>query len=267
MSAAASRPADAAGALAPAAVHSARPAPGVATISLERPERGNALSVELVEALLDAFGRVVSDGSVHTVVLRARGRHFCTGFDLSGLDTETDASLLARFVRIETLLDALWRAPLRTVAIGQGRIVGAGADLFAACDLRLLAPGATLRFPGAGFGIVLGTRRLARRVGEATALRWVSEATTIADRDAVAAGLASEMLEPGDPSGAADEHALPSSLQAPLAERATIAALRRALDDGHADTDLAALVRSAARPGLKRRIETYRDLQAAIRTR
>src|SRR5690606_37148063 len=152
---------------------------------------------ELVEALLDAFGRVVSDTSLHTVVLRARGRHFCTGFDLSGLDTETDASLLARFVRIEMLLDAVWRAPLRTVAIGQGRIVGAGADLFAACDLRLLAPGAQLRFPGAGFGIVLGTRRLARRVGEATALRWVSEATTVGADEAAAAGLASAVLTVG----------------------------------------------------------------------
>nr|HRO61326.1 enoyl-CoA hydratase/isomerase family protein [Burkholderiaceae bacterium] len=128
----------------------------VAALVLDCPERGNALSAELVGALVAGLERVLSDPSVDTLVVCASGRHFCTGFDLSELDAETDASLLARFVRIETLLDALWRAPVRTLAIGQGRIIGAGADLFAACDVRWLVPGASLRFPGAGFGLVLG---------------------------------------------------------------------------------------------------------------
>lgn len=244
---------------------------GVAAITLDRAERGNALSADLVDALADAFDRAVADESVHTVVLRASGRHFCTGFDLSGLEGETDATLLARLVRIEMLLDTVWRAPVRTVAIGQGRIMGAGADLFAACDLRLLAPGASLRFPGAGFGIVLGTRRLARRVGDATALRWVGEATTITADEAVASGLASGLVEPaaGVPAGVAPDSAASSAASAPIpaaltgisVDRQTFAALRRAVRDDAADADLGALVRSAARAGLKGRIEAYRDRQ------
>jgi len=243
----------------------------VATIVLDRPARGNALSAEFVEAMLAAVQRACADGSAHTLVLRAQGRHFCTGFDLSDLDTQTDASLLQRFVRIEMLLDALWRAPLRTVAIAQGRVMGAGADLFAACDRRMLAPGASLRFPGAGFGIVLGTRRLASRVGPATALRWVSEATTIDAREALAAGLATAVLdvEPSqDESAAAGEAAAAiAALPTPAVDASTLAALRAAACNDAADADLAALVRSAARPGLKARLLAYRDRQLAARPR
>jgi enoyl-CoA hydratase len=241
-------------------------APGVARFELDRPDRGNALSAELVESLLDAVTQAAADESLHTLVLHAQGRHFCTGFDLSELDTETDASLLARFVRVEMLLDAIWRAPLRTVAIAQGRILGAGADLFAACDLRLLARGASLRFPGAGFGIVLGTRRLAQRVGESTALHWVSEAITIDDEQALAAGLAGAVLEPEALLAPAPGEPPVWQPDAPGVDRATFKALRGALDDGGADADLAALVRSASRPGLKHRILAYRERQMARRS-
>lgn len=239
----------------------------VAALVLDCPERGNALSAELVEALLAGLENVLSDPGVDTLAFCASGRHFCTGFDLSGLDAETDASLLARFVRIETLLDAIWRAPVRTVAIAQGRIIGAGADLFAACDFRWLASGASLRFPGAGFGLVLGTRRLAARVGRARALRWVSEATVLDAEEAVAAGLADEVLAPGSLAGAPGEQ--PAALAARLprigVDRGTMSALRGAMRDHAADRDLAALVRSAARPGLKARIAAYRAAQLEAR--
>jgi len=244
---------------------------GIATVVLGRPERGNALSDEVVESLLEGVERACADVSAHTLVLRAQGRHFCTGFDLSDLDAQTDATLLHRFVRIETLLDALWRAPLRTVAIAQGRVMGAGADLFVACDRRMLAPGASLRFPGAGFGIVLGTRRLAARVGAAAALRWVSEGTAVDARAALDAGLATTVLEhdpPQDePAAAAAAATALAAIALPSVDRSTFAALRAAIGDDGADADLAALVRSAARPGLKARLLAYRDRQLAARPR
>lgn len=244
---------------------------GIVIMVLDRPERGNALSAEFVESLLEGVERACADVSAHTLVLRAQGRHFCTGFDLSDLDAQTDATLLHRFVRIETLLDALWRAPLRTVAIAQGRVMGAGADLFAACDRRMLAPGASLRFPGAGFGIVLGTRRLAARVGDATALQWVSEGTTVDARAALDAGLATAVLEhdpPQDePAAAAAAATALAAIPLPSVDRSTFAALRAAIGDDGADADLAALVRSAARPGLKARLLAYRDRQLAARPR
>jgi len=247
-----------------------RVAGGVAAIELNRPARGNALSATLVEGLLAALGGATSDPSVHTVLFAAAGRHFCTGFDLDGVDAASDADLLARFVRIETLLDAVWRAPVRTAAIATGRCWGAGADLFAACDLRIALEGASFRFPGAAFGLVLGTRRLAERVGTERAREWIASGAELDAAAAAAAGLASRIAAPADGPRAEARDLWPWRLEllggAPAIDRDTLAAIRAASRfaggpgaDALADADLAALVRSAARPGLRARLLAYRE--------
>ena len=228
---------------------------GLALVTLRRAELGNALSVELVAALHGAVDAAFADPSVHTLVLRAEGRHFCTGFDLSDLDGCSDGDLLLRFVRVEALLALLWHAPVRTVAIAQGRAWGAGADLFAACEERFACEDATFRFPGPGFGLVLGTRRLAERVGADLARRWTIEAAQIDAPTAARTRLASDVFRAGD-------DPLAGTGSAPAVGRNTAAALRRATRADHRDTDLAALVRSAAVPGLRARIAAYR---AALR--
>jgi enoyl-CoA hydratase/carnithine racemase len=231
------------------------PAPGVARLVLARPARGNALSADLVEGLIAALAAACDDANVHTVLIAGDGAHLCTGFDLSGLETSSDGDLLARFVRIETLLAMLWHAPVRTVAIATGRTWGAGADLFAVCDHRIADPGASFRFPGAGFGLVLGTRRLAERVGADRARRWVIDGLQVDAAGALASGLATELADvAGDPGAA-----LGLVPGAPAIDRATARAIRAATRADHRDADLAALVRSAAHPGLQARILAYRD--------
>jgi len=268
---------------------------GIGWITLARPGRGNALSGDLVEALLGHLTRCVTDPLMHTVAFVGAGKHFCTGFDLEQLEQTTDAELLHRLIRIETLLDAVWRAPVRTVAIAQGRVLGAGADLWVACDQRVLAPEATVRFPGAGFGIVLGTRRLGLRVGAERALQWTSTGTSVDSTLAIQSGLATSVAATAPPSPASGEAASSeaassvaasgvarSHAQAPHGEpytwrlaqlaplpsvdRATYAALKAASRGGDgfgastdSDHDLASLVRSAARPGLKARLLAYRE--------
>jgi enoyl-CoA hydratase/carnithine racemase len=196
---------------------------------------------------------------------------------------------------LEALLDAVWRAPVRTVAIAQGRAWGAGADLFAACDLRIALSGASFRFPGAGFGIVLGTRRLAERVGTDRARAWVSDGATVDAEQALACGLASQLIDPAqraaDPTqpteltrhGTDDGRRLACG-PAPAIDRDTLAMIRAASrstggpgGDMLADADLAALVRSATSatirssttgktgPGLRDRIAAYRDRTRAAR--
>ena len=247
---------------------------GIAWLELNRPARGNALSAPLVEALLECMVACVADAGIHTVVFVGAGRHFCTGFDLEDLDHASDGDLLQRFVRIEVLLDAIWRAPLRTVAIAQGRAIGAGADLWVACDHRVLAPDATLRFPGAGFGLVLGTRRLAARVGTERALDWITRSATLDAAQAIGAGLCSALSGPLPDGGAAhttgpdplaDWRAacVPNHLTVDRLTYASLKAAARATEgfgaSPQSDADLAALVRSASRPGLKRRLTAYRD--------
>ncbi|NDE42452.1 MAG: enoyl-CoA hydratase/isomerase family protein, partial [Betaproteobacteria bacterium] len=170
---------------------------GVITLTLQRPERGNALGPELVEALISAAEAAMADPAVHTLVLRGAGRHFCTGLDLTDLATLSDGDLLLRLVRIETLLALLWRAPIRTVALAHGRTWGAGADLFAVCEQRLVNSDTTLRFPGAQFGIVLGTRRLAQRIGVDAARALVLEGGELDAPQALSLGLATQRVDTG----------------------------------------------------------------------
>ena len=227
--------------------------PGITTLTLQRPERGNALGPELVEALISAAEAAMADPAVHTLVLRGAGRHFCTGLDLTDLATLSDGDLLLRLVRIETLLALLWRAPIRTVALAHGRTWGAGADLFAVCEQRWVHPNTTLRFPGAQFGIVLGTRRLAERIGVDAARALVLEGGELDAPQALALGLATQL---GD---------MVVEMAAPRPDAATAHAIRSATRADCRDTDLAALVRSAARPGLQARIGAYRArLLAAV---
>jgi enoyl-CoA hydratase/carnithine racemase len=188
----------------------------------------------------------MADPAVHTLVLRGAGRHFCTGLDLTDLATLSDGDLLLRLVRIETLLALLWHAPIRTLALAHGRTWGAGADLFAVCEQRLVHPDTTLRFPGAQFGIVLGTRRLAERIGVDAARALVLEGGELDAPQALALGLATQL---GD---------MAVEMAAPCPDAATAHAIRSATRADYRDTDLAALVRSAARPGLQSRITAYR---------
>lgn len=221
-------------------------------LTLERAERGNALGPELVDALLDAVREASADRALHTLVIRGSGKHLCTGFDLSDLDACSDGDLLLRFVRVEELLAAIWHAPMRTVAVAQGRTWGAGADLFAACEWRLAREDASFRFPGAGFGLVLGTRRLAERVGTDAARRWVTQGQEVGARAAADAGLATALIDSD-----ADVASLVTMPPAVSAE--TARAIRAATREDRRDADLAALVRSASAPGLRKRIAAYRD--------
>ena len=225
---------------------------GLVTLTLSRPQLGNALGPGLVEALIAEVGQCVADGSVHTLLLRGEGRHFCTGLDLSDLETTSDAEWLLRLVRIETLLSMLWHAPLRTVALAHGRTWGAGADLFAVCEQRVAAQDASFRFPGAQFGIVLGTRRLAERIGADAARRVVLEGGEFDAQGALQAGLVSAV------------GAVPARAALPV-DGATAAAIRLATRADQRDADLATLVRSAAAPGLQQRILAYRARQLAQR--
>jgi enoyl-CoA hydratase len=176
------------------------------TVTLDRPAQANALSAELVEAL----HAVLSEAELarpRALVLRGNARHFAAGFDLSGLEEETDASLALRFLRIGLLLERLAAAPYLSVAVAEGAAVGAGADLVLACDHRLVDPSVTLRFPGSAFGVVLGTARrealgVCLATGAPSSLDEVLAHPVVPPRpahdpDAALAALARSVAEPG----------------------------------------------------------------------
>jgi enoyl-CoA hydratase len=225
---------------------------GVLTVTLNRAERGNALDAALVEALRAGVAQA-GDPAVRLMVLRGAGKALCTGFDVGGIEAESDASLLARFVAIELLLQAVRHAPVPTVALGHGRMFGAGADLFAAATWRIADPGSRFAFPGARFGLVLGTRRLTAIVGEARALALTSRGQGLDAEGALGCGLATSLLA----QEGWDAEVAAIGAEVARVDRATALALAGAARADTRDADLAALVRSAAVPGLRERITAY----------
>ena len=99
-----------------------------ATITLARPERGNALGAEMVAAIDAALDAALADGA-RFILFRGTGRNFCTGLDLSDLGEMSEGDLALRILRIEILLQRIHDLPVTTAAVAAGRVFGAGADL------------------------------------------------------------------------------------------------------------------------------------------
>lgn len=221
-------------------------------IQLHCPDKLNALSAALVEGLLDAVQQAVAM-QAQLLVFSGVGKSFCAGFDLSALATQSEGDLVLRFVRIEQLLQAVASAPCLTLALGHGRVFGAGVDLFAACKLRVATESTQFRMPGLKFGIVLGSRRFAAIVGQERARAVLEEVATFTAAQALDWGFVQRLdVAPDWTDARAWAQAKLAALDATGRQL-----LYRALDGAQADTDLAQLVRSAARPGLKDRLLAY----------
>ncbi|WP_258127587.1 enoyl-CoA hydratase/isomerase family protein [Achromobacter anxifer] len=221
-------------------------------LTLARPDKMNALSAELVEALITALDQAeAADASL--IVLKGEGRNFSAGFDFGNWQEQSEGDLLLRFVRIETLLQRLAASPCLTLGLAHGRNFGAGVDLFGACKWRVSAPDATFRMPGLKFGLVLGTRRYAALVGAERARTVLEQAATFTAEEALRDGFASRLAAPQDwPQ--IEREALDA---ASALSRESRVQLYAALSAETPDTDLARLVRSAAQPGLKDRVAAY----------
>jgi len=225
-------------------------------LTLNRPARANALNAELTEALLEA---VTQARDIRLCVIRGTGRHFCAGLDLSGLERLGDADLLWRLLRIETLLQAVHHAPFPVVALAQGQLVGAGADLFAACWRRVASADALFSMPGWNFELALGTRRLTRLVGPDAARDLLIDSRRMTAEQGLACGLVTDISSPGQWPELRDELLRRASALPPGA----LARMLELTADDSRNDDLAAIVQSAGRPGLKQRIAAYRERAAA----
>ncbi|MDW5377763.1 enoyl-CoA hydratase/isomerase family protein [Halomonas sp. HP20-15] len=223
--------------------------PGALTVSLNRPDKRNALSSALVEDLIG----VIDDASrrgIEVIAFQGEGKNFSAGFDFTNWQEHSEGDLVLRFVRIEQLLQRIVRSPAHTMAFAHGRNFGAGVDLFAVCRQRICTPDTTFRMPGLKFGLVLGTRRFASIVGRDRAHEILSSTRTFDAAEANRIGFSTRVAERDEWKSLRDE----ATAGIPDPSRAL---LNAALADRMLVHDLASLVESAATPGLKQRIETY----------
>jgi 2-(1,2-epoxy-1,2-dihydrophenyl)acetyl-CoA isomerase len=148
---------------------------GVAWLTLNRPERLNAFSPEMLQALREALRRLGGDAEVGAIVITGAGRGFCAGGDVKTMETRASQSFEERVEglrRMHELPLLLRTIPKVVIAMVNGPAVGAGLGLAMACDLRIA--GASARF-GTGFagvgysGDFGGSWSLTRLVGTAKA--------------------------------------------------------------------------------------------------
>jgi enoyl-CoA hydratase/carnithine racemase len=161
---------------------------GVAYLTLNRPNKYNALSIELNEALLQACHDMPEDISV--VVLRGEGKHFCVGSDLKDL-YKVDREEADRVLRIELeACMALLALPQLTVAVMHGKCFGGGAFLPLYCDYRIGRPGVELALPEVALGWIppYGIERLNLHVPRAFALDMLLTGRVCGDAEAVQRG-------------------------------------------------------------------------------
>jgi enoyl-CoA hydratase/carnithine racemase len=123
---------------------------GVATITLNRPERLNALTFEVYDELRHTFRRIGGEADVRSIVLTGAGRGFCSGGDVNdiiGALMSRDHAALLEFTRMTCdLILAIRQCPRPVVAALNGTVAGAGAVIAAACDLRVAARSAQIAF-------------------------------------------------------------------------------------------------------------------------
>jgi len=219
----------------------------VTTLTLNRPDKANALSAALVEALAGAVDAAHHDGT-RLLVIKGDGRNFCAGFDFGGFEDASEGDLLLRFVRIETMLQAVYHAPFATLALAQGKNFGAGVDLALACGTRIAAPGAEFRMPGLKFGLQLGTRRLAARIGGDAARALLAASKAFGAEEGLRIGFLHQI---------AAQQAWPALVERAVAQAqelspAAAARLNASTVIDSRAADLADLVRSASEPGYRK---------------
>jgi enoyl-CoA hydratase/carnithine racemase len=129
----------------------------VSVITLNRPEKLNAISPELRHQLTESFTRADADTATSVVLLRAEGRSFCAGYDISANEPRTDdwrsdPSKAHDHLHPQLEFEMLpWTMKKPVIASVQGHVMGGGCELVMLCDLTIAADNATFGEPGCGF--------------------------------------------------------------------------------------------------------------------
>jgi len=224
-------------------------------LTLNRPDKRNALSATLVEQLISTIDDA-EQSQVPMLVFKGAGKNFSAGFDFTGFEEASEGDLLLRFVRIEVLLQKIAYSSCFTLALAHGANFGAGVDIIACCKYRVAAPESRFRMPGLKFGLVLGTGRLAELIGSEAARDLLETTRLFNVEEALKNGLITEQVVSDQWCDTINQclqtaTALPTYSRHCLYEKTT--------NQARADEDMAALARSAATPGIKERIRAFRN--------
>lgn len=176
---------------------------GIATLTLNRPEKLNAYTLEMGDEIVDAFARIRADAGVRVALLTGAGRGFCAGVDLDALrahqgqPSATGGRRLGEEDFLRVLPRELAEFPKPVIVAINGAAIGVGVTMTLPCDIRIAADTAKLGLTFAKLGLLPGlgsTHLLPRLVGMAKALELVLTARVIPAAEAAEIGLVNRVV-------------------------------------------------------------------------
>lgn len=211
----------------------------VAVVTLNRPEKHNAMSLAMKEALVDALGRLDVDSGVRVIVLTGAGdKSFVAGADIAEFRGRSLTEQI-RMYQDGTVYDAMDRVAKPVIARIDGYCFGGGLELAMACDVRIASERSVFSQAEINLGIIPGgggSQRLPRLVGLGTALKLTLTGERIDAREALRIGLVDEVVAPSHLDSRVDEiadrMAAKSAAAVRLAKAAVKASARLPLDQG-----------------------------------
>jgi 2-(1,2-epoxy-1,2-dihydrophenyl)acetyl-CoA isomerase len=178
----------------------------VRTVTLNRPDKRNAVDIEMRIALASAIEAAGADDAVGSIVITGAGPVFCSGGDISTMHRMPPARAMERLQLAQRVIRAIWSAPKPVIAAVEGSAYGAGTALAAACDRVVAAQDARFAttFTSVGLAGDMGVFvSLPARVGVARARQMLLMAAPISAAEALAIGLVDALAEPGEALSAA----------------------------------------------------------------
>jgi enoyl-CoA hydratase len=211
------------------------PEEGIRVLTVDRPEKLNALNSDVLGQLGEAIDAAASDPALRCLVLTGAGeKAFIAGADIAELAKLTPVEGREHSRRGQALLDRIESLPAPTIAAINGYAYGGGLELAMACTIRVASENARMGLPETSLGILPGyggTQRLARHVGRARAFELVlTSEKGLTATEAERIGLVNRVVPPGQALPAAMEIARKIRANGPTACRYALEAIRRGLD-------------------------------------
>ncbi len=193
---------------------------GVATLVMNLPEKHNALSAEMMDALIAAAAELGADPAVRAVVLTGTGKSFCAGGDLAWMQRQIDAGPARRDAaarKLAVMLQALDGLPKPLICRVQGQAFGGGLGLMSVCDVAIGATHAKFGFTETRLGLIPATigPYVIARMGAAKARRVFMSARIFDAQEAVSLGLLARAVPAGDLDQAVEAEIVPYLACAP----------------------------------------------------
>jgi enoyl-CoA hydratase/carnithine racemase len=210
---------------------------GIGILSLNRPDRGNAVRPQTLTEICEAMDSLDENDAVKAIILRAEGKHFCSGADFKFLDSLTTMSPVdvhgQIYHQFQGAAKRIYHCRKPTVALIAGAAVTVGCELSLACDFRLVSEGAFFQESWIKLGLLPplgGLFLLPRLVGLGRAKQMVLRAEPVNAEMAVSIGLAMEVFKREDLDARGKQFAMDLSRMAPLAYASAKQAMHRGLE-------------------------------------